>query len=75
MAFWNALESGDEARATHIYEEMAPMFFFEAQLAACYKEVLSRRGVIDSPCGATPGERSTASPRVTSTKSSRRSHR
>lgn len=49
VAFWNALEAGDEARAMHIYKEMAPMFFFEAQLAGCYKEVLYRRGVIDCP--------------------------
>lgn len=47
VAFWNALEKGDGARATHIYKEMAPLFFFEAQLGGCYKEVLYRRGVID----------------------------
>jgi len=47
VAFWNALESGDEARALHIYKEMAPLFFFEHQLSGMYKEVLRRRGVID----------------------------
>ena len=49
VAFWHALEEGDEARALHIYKEMAPLFFFEHQLPGCYKEVLYRRGVIDSP--------------------------
>ncbi|NQT94202.1 MAG: dihydrodipicolinate synthase family protein [Lentisphaerae bacterium] len=49
VAFWNALEAGDEARATYIYKEMAPLFFFEHQLPGCYKEVLYRRGVIDCP--------------------------
>ncbi len=47
VAFWNALENGDDARAQHIYKEMAPLFFFESQLSGCYKEVLKRRGVID----------------------------
>lgn len=49
VAFWNALESGDEERAMYIYKEMAPLFFFERQLSGCYKEVLYRRGVIDCP--------------------------
>ncbi|MCW5977744.1 MAG: dihydrodipicolinate synthase family protein [Bryobacteraceae bacterium] len=49
VAFWNALESGDDARAMHIYKEMAPLFFFETQLDGCYKEVLYRRGVIECP--------------------------
>ncbi len=49
VTFWNALEAGDEERAMYIYKEMAPLFFFEHQLAGCYKEVLYRRGVIDCP--------------------------
>jgi 4-hydroxy-tetrahydrodipicolinate synthase len=49
VAFWNALEAGDEKRAMCIYKEMAPLFFFEHQLPGCYKEVLYRRGVIDCP--------------------------
>ena len=49
VALWNALEAGDEARALHIYKEMAPLFFFETQVEGCYKEVLFRRGVIDCP--------------------------
>lgn len=49
VAFWNALEGGDEARAMHIYKELAPLFMFEHQLSGCYKEVLYRRGVIECP--------------------------
>jgi 4-hydroxy-tetrahydrodipicolinate synthase len=49
VAFWNALEDGDEGRALTIYKEMAPLFFFEHQLPGCYKEVLYRRGVISCP--------------------------
>ena len=49
VALWNALEKGDEARALHIYKEMAPLFFFETQLNGSYKEVLYRRGVIACP--------------------------
>ena len=48
-ALWNALEDGDESRALHIYKELSPLFFFEAQTDGCYKEVLYRRGVIDCP--------------------------
>ena len=49
VAFWNALEAGEEERALYIYKEMAPLFFFETQLSGCYKEVLYRRGVISCP--------------------------
>jgi 4-hydroxy-tetrahydrodipicolinate synthase len=49
VAFWNALEKGDNPRAMHIYKEMAPLFFFEHQLSGSYKEVLYRRGVISCP--------------------------
>ncbi len=49
VALWNALEAGEAETATRIYKEMAPLFFFEHQLPGCYKEVLHRRGVIDSP--------------------------
>jgi 4-hydroxy-tetrahydrodipicolinate synthase len=49
VALWNALESGDEAQALHVYKEMAPLFFFEVQMEGCYKEVLYRRGVIECP--------------------------
>jgi 4-hydroxy-tetrahydrodipicolinate synthase len=45
VAFWNALEAGDDARAMHIYKEMSPLFFAET-LGLGYKEVLLRRGVI-----------------------------
>jgi dihydrodipicolinate synthase/N-acetylneuraminate lyase len=47
VAFWNALEAGDEPRAMHIYKELGPLFHFEHQLPGSYKEVLKRRGVID----------------------------
>jgi len=49
VAFWDALEAGEEERALYIYKEMAPLFFFETQLSGCYKEVLYRRGVISCP--------------------------
>jgi dihydrodipicolinate synthase/N-acetylneuraminate lyase len=46
VAFWNALEAGDQALAMRIYKDMAPLFFFEHQLPGSYKEVLKRRGII-----------------------------
>jgi 4-hydroxy-tetrahydrodipicolinate synthase len=49
VAFWNALEKGDDRHAMKIYKELAPLYFFERQLSGCYKEVLYRRGVIDCP--------------------------
>jgi dihydrodipicolinate synthase/N-acetylneuraminate lyase len=49
VALWKALENGDEAQAFHIYKELSPLFFFEAQVEGCYKEVLFRRGIIDCP--------------------------
>jgi dihydrodipicolinate synthase/N-acetylneuraminate lyase len=49
VAFWNALEAGNEKQAMYIYKELAPLYFFERQLSGCYKEVLYRRGVIDCP--------------------------
>jgi 4-hydroxy-tetrahydrodipicolinate synthase len=48
VAFWKALEAGDEAGSMRIYKELAPLFFFESQIFA-YKEVLYRRGVISCP--------------------------
>jgi 4-hydroxy-tetrahydrodipicolinate synthase len=49
VAFWNALETGNENKAMEIYKALAPLFFFEHQLSGCYKEVLYRRGIIDCP--------------------------
>jgi 4-hydroxy-tetrahydrodipicolinate synthase len=49
VAFWNALEVGNEKQAMQIYKELAPLYFFERQLSGCYKEVLYRRGIIDCP--------------------------
>ena len=49
VQFWNALEAGDKARAKHIYGLMSPLFAIEMQCrGAIYKEVLRRRGVIES---------------------------
>ena len=47
VALWNALEAKDDARAMHIYKEIAPLFFVET-LGVNYKDVLVRRGVIRS---------------------------
>ncbi|TVR57191.1 MAG: dihydrodipicolinate synthase family protein [Spirochaetaceae bacterium] len=47
VAFWQALESGDESAAIRIYKELSPLFFYEHQIPGCYKEVLKRRGVIE----------------------------
>ncbi len=48
VQLWDALEAGDTERTKHIYKEMSPLFHFEHQLPGCYKEVLKRRGVIES---------------------------
>jgi hypothetical protein len=47
VAFWNALETGDESKAMEIYKALSPLYFFERQLSGCYKKVLYRSGVID----------------------------
>jgi 4-hydroxy-tetrahydrodipicolinate synthase len=47
VALWNALEARDDAKAMHIYKELAPLFFVET-LGVNYKDVLVRRGVIAS---------------------------
>jgi 4-hydroxy-tetrahydrodipicolinate synthase len=46
VAFWNALESGNNQMAMRIYRDMGPLFFFEIQFSGTYKEVLKRRGII-----------------------------
>lgn len=57
-ALWSALERGDEAESIRIYNKMAPMLLFENAFgAAVYKNVLHRRGVIDSPTMRVPGGR------------------
>ncbi|GHV72169.1 dihydrodipicolinate synthase family protein [Spirochaetia bacterium] len=50
VALWNALEGKDDQRAMRIYEDMAPLFFYEAQ-AGTYKDVLKRRGIIKCSAG------------------------
>lgn len=57
-ALWGALERGDEAESIRIYNKMAPMLLFENAFgAAVYKNVLHRRGVIDSPHMRAPARR------------------
>lgn len=46
VSFWNALEAKNDDLAMRIYRDMAPLFFYEAQLPGTYKEVLKRRGII-----------------------------
>jgi len=46
VTFWNALEEGKDELSMRIYKDMAPLFFYEAQLPGTYKEVLKRRGII-----------------------------
>jgi len=49
VALWNALETGDTARAKEIYRLLLPLLTFEVGYGpAVYKEVLFRRGVIAS---------------------------
>lgn len=49
VALWNALESGDRAKAREIYRLLLPLLMFETGYGtAVYKEVLRRRGVIGS---------------------------
>jgi len=49
VALWNALESGEAARAREIYRLLLPLLMFETGYGtAVYKEVLRRRGVIGS---------------------------
>lgn len=56
VALWNALEAGDEAGAREIYNRLLPLLNLEWLYgAAVYKEVLRRRGVIDSATLRGPG--------------------
>jgi 4-hydroxy-tetrahydrodipicolinate synthase len=49
VALWEALESGDRAKAREIYRLLLPLLMFETGYGtAVYKEVLRRRGVIRS---------------------------
>lgn len=49
VAVWHALEGGDFARAKEIFLRLLPLISFEIGYGpAIYKEVLKRRGVIDS---------------------------
>jgi 4-hydroxy-tetrahydrodipicolinate synthase len=49
VRFWDALERGDLPEAKRIYGLLSPLYAIEIQCpGAIYKEVLRRRGVIDS---------------------------
>jgi 4-hydroxy-tetrahydrodipicolinate synthase len=49
VALWNALEAGERDEAKRIYGALSPLFAFETQTkGSIYKEVLRRRGVVDS---------------------------
>ncbi len=49
VRLWNALEAGDREEAKRIYGLVAPLYAIEEQCrGAIYKEVLRRRGVIES---------------------------
>lgn len=49
VRFWNALEANDWAEAKRLYGLLSPLYAIETQChGAIYKEVLRRRGVIQS---------------------------
>jgi len=49
VRYWDALEAGDLAEAKRIYGLLSPLYAIETQChGAIYKEVLRRRGVIQS---------------------------
>lgn len=50
VAIWDRLESGDMDGARQVYNRLLPLINYERQYGvALYKEVLTRRGVIDHP--------------------------
>lgn len=56
VALWNALEAGDEARARAIFNRLLPLLNMEWLYGATvYKEVLRRRGVLDTATLRGPG--------------------
>ena len=56
VALWNALEAGDDALARSIYNRLLPLLNIEWLYgASVYKEVLRRRGVIESATLRGPG--------------------
>ena len=49
VAIWDRLEAGDEAGARTLFNRLLPLINYERQYGvALYKEVLVRRGIIDS---------------------------
>ena len=58
VRLWNLLEAGKEEEARRLHNRMLPLLNHEAIFSvACYKEVLYRRGVIDSPAMRIPSRR------------------
>lgn len=56
VALWNALQAGNEAHARSIYNRLLPLLNLEWLYgAAVYKEVLRRRGILDSAAVRGPG--------------------
>ncbi|MCC6625979.1 MAG: dihydrodipicolinate synthase family protein [Chloroflexi bacterium] len=56
VAVWNALESGDTAQARRLFNLLLPLLNYEQMWGTVvYKEVLRRRGVIDSARVRAPG--------------------
>lgn len=56
VALWNALEAGDESGARQIFNRLLPLLNMEWLYGATvYKEVLRRRGVIDTATLRGPG--------------------
>jgi dihydrodipicolinate synthase/N-acetylneuraminate lyase len=56
VALWNALEDGDEVQARAVYNRLLPLLNLEWLYgAAVYKEVLRRRGILESAALRGPG--------------------
>jgi 4-hydroxy-tetrahydrodipicolinate synthase len=57
VAIWRMLEAGDEAGARKLFNQLLPLINFERLYGvAVYKEVLYRRGVIQSRTCRAPGQ-------------------
>lgn len=56
VALWRLLEEGDQAGARRLFNRLLPLLNFERLYGvAVYKEILRRRGVIQSTCQRAPG--------------------
>jgi dihydrodipicolinate synthase/N-acetylneuraminate lyase len=56
VAVWQAWQEGDEARAQRLHNHLLPLLSYERCYGGTpiYKQVLYRRGVIESPTIRTP---------------------